>query len=194
MDFVSGWRRRTFGAAGASLLVPGVVLAAALGVGVVGAGAGGLGDLSEALTGPALPVATTQLPTPGRDGRRTSDTDTLLADALPARSSAPARRSPGSGSGTRRTAGGGPTPTGDTNRPNTTDGPQGPSSTPGPPSSNTPSQPSAPTPAPTQPPQSPIRQVGDEVKQTVEPLPVVGPTGSEVIDTVVDTVDALPVP
>jgi hypothetical protein len=183
VQFVSAWRRRVLSAAGAGAAVPALIIVAALSVGVGGGGLGGLGALSQAFTGPDIPDAEAA-GLPGRDSARDRDPSRLLASAERAterRAATPdAPTDPGAGGGGPDGGGGG-----------------GRSDTPAAPPAATPTPPAVTPPATSPPPDEPpsvVRQVGDQVTQVVRPIPVVGETTGDVVDTLIDTVDALPPP
>ena len=173
-------------AAGAGAVVPGLVLAAALVVGVGGGGLGGLGALSQAFTGPEIP-GTAAGEERSRERARTEDASRLLASAQRAverRAQTPAATGGGGGSGDGDSGGGGGGR-----------GPAQPPPTTPPPTSEPPT--AVPPPAaqpPAQPPEQPsvVRQLGDSVNEVVAPVPIVGPTATQVVDTLVDTVDQIP--
>ena len=186
MSFVSQWRRRILAAAGAGATVPLVILVAALLVGVGGGGIAGLGSLSQALTGPAVPDADASA-LERRRTRPTGDAGDLLAQVRP-----PAVPAGSGGTGSPGTPG----DTGDDSS-RGDNPPSGPRPTPAPGSGRPPAPgtggsppPAAPTPAPTEPP-SALRQTGETVAKQVEGVPVVGPTGAQVIRQTVQTVDEI---
>jgi hypothetical protein len=180
MDLLRHWRRGTFGMAAGALVVPGAILLAALAVGIGGGGIAGLGALGQALNGPDLPDAAPAAQERSRDSGR------LLARvnrraAAQAQAAAPVRRATGGGPVAttgqpaprgRFTPSGGEVPGGAT-----------------PPAATAP--PTVAPPAPTPTPESAVRQVGDTVTTVTDQVPVVGPTTSQVVDTVVDTVDSI---
>ena len=187
MDLLRHWRRRVFGAAASAVIVPVAVLLAALAVGVGGGGIGSLGALGQAFAGPELPEGGP--PQGGVGGRDTADeAGRLLARVQRAetRASTPAQRR--AAERRRRTNGAGPQRTGTTNPPDRP-GAADPEPTPAP--SAAPQPAPAPTPTPTP---STVRQVGDQVHEVTDPIPVVGPPAGEVVDLIVDTAEELPLP
>jgi hypothetical protein len=191
MDLLRHWRRRLLGAAGAAVIAPLAVVLAALAVGVGGGGIGSLGALGQAFAGPQLPAAAGLPAGGGRDAA--DEAGRLLARVQRDRARAPrpaaAPQSTAPSAPTRRTATR-PGRTGTINtprRPGTTPRPASPAPTANP-------QPStAPTPTPTPPP-STIHQVGNQVHEVTDPVPVVGPPAGQVVDLIVDTADQLPLP
>jgi len=188
MDLLRHWRRRVFGAAASAVIVPVAVLLAALAVGVGGGGLGNLGALGQAFAGPELPGPG---PLPGGGGRDTADeAGRLLARVQrdEAEASTPAERR---AAARRRTSSGGPRRTGTTNPPRDPGGSATPTPTPGPAPSAAPQPTPAPSPTPTP---STVRQVGDQVHEVTDPIPVVGPPTGEVVDLIVDAAEQLPLP
>lgn len=168
-------------AVGVALVIPAVLIAAALTVGVGGGGLGGLGAFAQAFTGPAEPDA--PLAEPARDGGR------LLARARtapPPGRAAPAGPGTGSGPGARRPATG--------RRPGTpTAPPTAPvQSAPAAPPATAPA--TAPAPAPTTAPdRGPVQTLTDPVTQVTEQVPVVGAGGPvpQIVDDAAKAVDDL---
>jgi hypothetical protein len=188
MDLLRHWRRRVFGAAASAVIAPVAVVLAALAVGVGGGGLGSLGALGQAFAGPDLPDAG---PLPTRGGRDADEAGRLLARVQRSETRATPRsgtRRQGSGQ-TRRTSSGGGTRTGTTNPPQRPGGSARPRPTPQPTAAPQPT----PAPSPTPPP-STARQVGNQVHEVTDPVPVVGPPAGEVVDLIVDTAEKLPVP
>jgi hypothetical protein len=174
-------------AAGA-LIVPAAILLAALAVGIGGGGLAGLGALRQALNGPDLPGAT-----PVAQERSARDTGRLIARvnrraAAQARAVAAARRATRPAIGGTRGSGG---PIATTDQPGDPGGftPAGGTTPTG--SAPPATAPPATTPAPAPTPESAVRQAGDTVTTVTDQVPVVGPTTSQVVDTVVDTVDSI---
>lgn len=171
-------------AMGAGVIAPVAVIAAALAVGISGGGLSGLGSLGQALTGPQIPDAEL-IAANNRASRDRVDPGDLLAlagDAATLAATAPAAGRPRSGSDRERRR---PTDSdpGTPTRPVTPTQP-GPQVTPVPQPTVTP--PPQPTPTP-----STVRQVGDQVKEVTDPVPVAGGPVGQVIDIVVDTVDGI---
>lgn len=182
MEILRVWRNQAVGGAAAAALVPGVILVAALGVGITGGGLASLGSVRQALTGPDVPKVEPRSVAPGG---RLRDPGRLLARSLPARErgggSAAGAVTGGSGSSAAGSPGQAPSP------PAPTPESPSPGSRTSPPTSR---PPAAPTPAPTATP-SPIRQVGDRVTQVTDEVPVAGEPTGDVVDVLVDTVDHL---
>lgn len=180
MEILRVWRNHVVGGAAAAALVPGVILVAALGVGVTGGGLASVGSVRQALTGPDVPDVEPRSVAPGG---RLRDPGRLLGRSLPARErggrSAAEAVGGGSGSSTASRPGPAPSPRALTPRSSP------PASTTPPPTS---SPPASPTPTATP---SPIRQVGDGVTQVTDQVPVAGEPTGEVVDALVDTVDHL---
>jgi hypothetical protein len=187
MELLGHWRRRAFGAAGATVIAPAAVILAALTVGVAGGGLKGLGSLGQALTGPQLPVAAASETTKKARSKQANEPSRLLAEAENAReqtdqrlarsqpdqtSTGPTARTPGREPGSGNTPG--TRPGGNTNNPPASGGGQPPQP---PPQGN--------------PEPSVIRQTGNQVKGVVEPVPVVGETGAAVVEELVTTADEL---
>jgi hypothetical protein len=186
MEALGYWRRRAFGAAGATVIAPAAVILAALAVGVGGGGLKGIGSLGQALTGPELPVAAASEATQSERERRADAGSKLLSAAEDARERRERRLADTTPGGTGDpTTGGTPRQPGRSNPGAGTGGgsePQPrPQPDPGP----------RPQPEPTPPPQQPsvVRETGDEVKKVVEPVPVVGETGAAVVEELVTTAD-----
>lgn len=183
MDLLKQWRRRAFGAAGAVVIAPVAIGLAAVVVGFGGGGIGGLRTLAQAFRGPEAPSIA-----PGAGGgAAAAESGKLLAQVESRERRAASRRAtaaPGRRSPRTRTPAGVKRPA---TRPGGGTGPRpgGPAQTPKP----------SPTPAPTaQPAPSTVRQVGEQVHEVTDPIPVVGPPAGEVLDLIVDTVDQLPLP
>jgi hypothetical protein len=187
MDLLRHWRRRAFGAAASAVIAPLAVLLAALVVGVGGGGLGSLGALGQAFAGPELPAGGA---VPAAGGRNASDAGRLLA-----RVQRDEARDPSPGAGRRAAGGtrgrGTPRRRVSTNAPRRPGGSARPQATPAPTAAPQPTP--APTPTPTPSP-STVRQVGNQVHEVTDPIPVVGPPAGEVVDLIVDTAEQLPVP
>jgi hypothetical protein len=189
MDLERSWRRKIAQATGAGIAAPAAIVAAALAVGVGGGGLRSIGSLSQALTGPQVPGAERDRPS----GSTAPPADLLArANRTPrgARATAtPATSGSGAAATTRRTATRRTrtpsTRTPATRRPATGTKPA-PTATAPPAPQTTPAP--APTPTPTP---SALRQVGDQVKQVTDQVPVVGPPAGQAIDTIVDTADQI---
>lgn len=176
------------GGTAVALLVPLAIVAAAVGIGL-GGGFGGLGSLGQAFNGPEVPgVEPASARAGGDDGNGPGE---LIADAGPAATATPAAARTGTSATRRRTAARrrrARRGNGDGNRPAATPTPDSqqpsPSSTPQP----------QPQPTPTQEPPSTVRQVGEQVKQVTNQVPIAGEPAGEVIDTIVETAEQLPLP
>jgi hypothetical protein len=181
MDLLRDIQRRVAGGTAAALLVPVaiVIVGVALGTG----GFGGLNALGQAFNGPDIPGVE---PASARadDADEDDVPGELLAGVDPAATARPAaaRRT----DSTRRRAQARRRRADRRNRPGA--GPTtGTGAQPQPPG-----QPQ-PTPAPTEPP-STVRQVGNQVKEITDPVPVAGEPAGQVVDVIVDTADQLPLP
>lgn len=182
MDLLRDWRRRILGGTAAIVLIPIVVVVGA--IGVLGTGFGGLNSLGQALTGPEIPGVE-----PARaagEGDTDDDAGDLLADAAvptPGATAAPRtaiRRRAARRRGSQRPAA---TPT-----PDATDPPSGGSGGSGG-GEPTPTPQPTPTPEP-----STVRQVGEEVKKVTNQVPIAGEPAGQVVDTIVETAEQLPLP
>ncbi len=192
MDLLRHWRRRTFGAAAGALVAPVAIVAAALTVGIGGGGLNALGSIGQAVSGPDLPPVM-----PARTRGTAAEAGSLLASVRPRparprtqpsllRADAPAPRAPSAIRRSVPTAAGGPVATAppplraSVTRPAAGAAPQ------------TPARPSAPvatsTVAPTA---SVVEQLGNGVKGVTDQVPVVGKPVGQVVDQLVNTVDAL---
>jgi hypothetical protein len=183
MGFAEAWRRRVLAAAGAGAAGPVLVVGAALLVGVGGGGLGGVGALSQVLEGPRVPLAVTDPDAGRRPGER--DTERLLASVRPgpARAGHGGATAPGGGGdgrGRRRDGGDGGS------------GPDPVAPPPAAPPAPAPAPPAGPSPAPPSEPSSLVRQVGDQVTAVTDPVPIIGPPAGQVVDTLVEAVEALP--
>ena len=179
MDLERSWRRKIFQATGAGIVAPSAVVAAAIAVGVGGGGIRGLGSLGQTLRGPAIPVAEASEPAPTpaaserlleRAIRRESATTRAVRTAARKRRREQQARA-------RRRA-----------RKRTSTAPQATAGVPAPTAAVTPTQGGATaTPPPPQP--SAIRQLGDQVKEVTDQVPIAGETAGQVVDVIVDTAD-----
>jgi hypothetical protein len=184
MDLLRHWRRGTFGAAAGALVVPAVILLAAVAVGLGGGGLGSLGSIGQALNGPNLPSIG-----PLSERRPAQDAGRLLARAQHRRTvarhhaAAVSRRSVAVSTRTRHAR----------SRPGATTSPGRP--TPGAIAPSGGGVPTAPTPAPTAvptpAPRTPLRKVGDTVESVTDRVPLAGAPVHQVVDDVVNTVDSL---
>jgi hypothetical protein len=188
MELVRVWRARLLGGAAAAVVVPVTVVVATLAVGLTG-GLAGLGALGQALTGPAFPDAETAFASPRVAG---PDPGPLLDRALRGTATTPAIRR--TRRATRPVRRRGTTPRQQT--PSTPQRPTSPGAGGRPPSSPapTPTPTPRPTPPPTPAPPSTVRQVGDTVKSVTNQVPVAGPPAAQVVDTIVETAESLPLP
>lgn len=187
MALARHWFGNLVRVSGLSLLVPfGLLLAVAVAATVGGAGTAGVAQLGQLFAGPGIPPATIGPPMPAEHSTGglapfsglvpavpvTAGTP-VHVPALPTRKSHAVRRH-----ALHRTR---PTPPRQVVVP-----------TPSPPQAHpqpAPAPPPAP-PAPPTPPPSLIRQVGNQLKQIVEPLPKpVGPVAADAVDTVIDLLD-----
>jgi hypothetical protein len=184
MELVRVWRARLLGGAAAAVVVPVTVVVATLAVGLTG-GLAGLGALGQALTGPAFPDAETAFASPRVAG---PDPGPLLDRALRDTATTPAIRR--TRRATRPVRRRGTTPRQQT--PSTPQRPASPGAGGSPPSSPAPTPTPRPTPAPAPP--STVRQVGDTVKSVTNQVPVAGPPAAQVVDTIVETAESLPLP
>jgi hypothetical protein len=186
MELVRVWRARLLGGAAAAVVVPVTVVVATLAVGLTG-GLAGLGALGQALTGPAFPDAETAFASPRV---ASADPGPLLDRALRGSDTTPAlRRTRRAAPPVRRRA---TAPRQQT--PSTPQRPASPGAGGSPPSSPAPTPTPRPTPAPTPAPPSTVRQVGDTVKSVTNQVPVAGPPAAQVVDTIVETAESLPLP
>ena len=185
MNLLRDMQRRVAGGTAAAVLVPVAIVVAAVALGT--GGFGGLTSLGQAFNGPEIPGVE---PASARadDAGDEDVPGELLADVDPAATATPAaaRRSgtPGRRTPARRR---GRKPGRNGNRPGASPTPRPTQPQP------TPTSQPQPTPAPTEPP-STIRQVGDQVKQVTDPIPVAGEPAGQVVDTIVDTAEQLPLP
>jgi hypothetical protein len=178
VGIVRSWLRGVLGASGVTLLVPLGLLTAVLVAATVGGN--GLGSVGQLIGGPEVPGARPGEPQPGErslppvPARRTGAAG--AAGASTRRSSAGGggeterRGSSNSGSGDTSSRSGGTTQT-------------APPPPPPPPAQTTP-----PPPPPPAPERNPIRRIGKAVQDLVRPLPIVGPTASDAVGTVIDLV------
>lgn len=184
MDLERSWRRKIFQAAGAGIVAPVAIVGAAVAVGIGGGGLRGLGSLGQTLTGPDVPTAERV------DTAAPASSDLLARAHRPTASRSSSRGSSPASSGAGTTPGSARTPSGNNRtparRPATTTRPGGTGSSPGP--QTTPAPQPAPPPQPTPTP-STLRQVGDQIKEVTDPIPVAGGPAGEVIDTIVTTAD-----
>lgn len=183
MQLERWWRRKIVQATGAGVVAPVAIVAATLAVGIGGGGIRGLGALGQTLTGPEVPTTAgiIQAAGPGTDNLlarvNRSGRPSPAAERPAGTSSPPVRRR--SNTRARRRPARSPS-RGPARRPTS---PTRPAPQPEPSQQPTPAPP-PPTPTP-----SLIRQVGDDVKEVTDPVPVVGPPAGQVIDTIVDTAD-----
>jgi hypothetical protein len=192
MDLLKDWRRRIFGAAAGAVVTPVAILLAALAVGVGGGGLRGIGSVSQAFQGPEAPAIA---PAEGSRNRAAAEESGRLLTRVQRQAERAQRRAAarakGRGDNPRRPSAGAPGGTGGrpptSGRPGTTGAP----SPGGSPAPQPQPQPPAPQPTPTP---GTIREVGEQVKQVTDPVPVVGPPAGEVVDLIVDTAESLPVP
>lgn len=185
MNLLRDMQRRVAGGTAAALLVPVVIVAAAVALGA--GGFGGLSSLGQAFNGPEIPGVepASARPDDAGDGDVPGE---LLADVEPTATAGPAAaRRPGGTGGQPDPARRRANDPGSGNRPGAP-----PTSRPAQPQPTPAGQPQ-PAPAPTEPP-STIRQVGDQVKEVTDPVPVAGEPAGQVVDTIVDTVEQLPLP
>jgi hypothetical protein len=188
------WWRQGLRAWSASAIVPVAVLVA-VAVLAIGGGVGGVQRLGQLFSGPAVP---SPVQAAGRVDVRTERHAALphiparvmagAAVATRAVRSAPVHAAP------RRHAGAAPharfTPPA-----HQSPGSAKPIQTKPPPQKPVTTTPPPPPPPPPPSPKTITRRVGDTVNKVVAPLPIVGPTASKAIDTVVTTVDkVLPLP
>jgi hypothetical protein len=149
-------------------------------------GFGGLGALGQALTGPDVPTVE-----PAAAGGRPTAEDAGNLLALAAADQAEVRRQEGPAATRRRRSAARRPASG--NRPTATPTP---GSTPAPSGGSNPA-PSAtpnPTPAPTPTPVSTVRNLGNQVKEVTDQVPVAGEPAGQVVDLIVDTAEQLPLP
>ena len=178
MDLLRETRRRVAGGTAVAVIVPVGIVLGSLGLGL----SGGVGALSQALTGPEIPGVE---PAAARSDGGRDEAGELLAAA----SSFPQRRAlrvtGAGGSETQeprrrrragrdrdRRPGAGPAPA----------APQPPVTTAPPPQ-----------PDPTPPP-STVRQLGERVKEVTDRIPVAGEPAGQVVDIIVETAETLPLP
>src|SRR4051794_2805169 len=180
MGLTAAWRRQGTWAVAATFVVPGALALAVFTV-LLGGGFRGLGAVGQVFTGPQVPEAR------------------LSAAAVPARPHAarlpvvPVLRPIGGVLVARPQGGAAPSGTRGAAQPATpvaTAPPRRSASGPGA-AAPAPASP-APAPSPDPQPGSPVRQVGGQVADGVGAAPVVGPTGRQVVTTVVDAVDPPP--
>ncbi len=184
---VAEWKRRTIGAAGASLVLPFALLGVAALIAVGGSGVGGLGALAQLASGPA-PAEPPDAATVATSDAQSQATALLLPDtaAQAAASGASDGGAPGVGGGSEGQVpvGGGGAPEGDQNAPATP-----PPSAPGDDApvgggDGTIAQP-APTPAPGQ--GGAVDRLGGEVEEITQQLGPVGGALDRLIDPVINT-------
>lgn len=201
MTLVRSWRSALLRASGALLLVPvGLLLAVALAAWVTGVGE--LGRVGQLVAGPGLPPASVE-----EAGRGAASTEEHLAVPLvPVSPTAAARRSGGtvfapgstgpSSTGRRRTSPRTRTREPARRRRTGRQPSRAPSRTPPPrtPGSGTPpvTGPPATQPPEIRQPTGVVRRIGAAVDRLVRPLPVVGPTTADAVNTVVQLVDPPP--
>jgi len=181
MGLVGTWRRYAVSVYVVTLLVPGGVLAALLVTTTLG-GSGGLGALRQVVNGPTVPPVTTPAPA----GPVSGPARPLLVPTVPVlRSSAPAVPRRQVRSRTRRSA-----PRRVAREPGRHEQSNpSPVATPAPAPPQTTTQPPPPAPPPpSQPRPDPIHALGHQVAETVKPLPIVGPTVSDAVQTVIDLI------
>jgi hypothetical protein len=184
VEVLREWRRRLVGGTLIAVLAPAAIVGAGAAVGIVGGGIQGLGRLGQTLTGPAVPTVE---PAPAPRGRERDAGDLLDRATRGERRARVASRTlatlPDEPRKRRRDR-----KRRDRDRPRGEDSPGA-----RPPAATPPGQ--DPTPPPPQPPPpSTIRQIGDQVKQVTDDLPVAGPPAGQVIDLVVETAESLPIP
>jgi hypothetical protein len=175
MGLVRSWLSGTARALGVSVLVPVVLVGVLLGATV--GGVGGLRSLRQIVAGPAIPDDRTAV----AQSHGTRHPTTTLPTIPPGSSvTAPGRE---------RQAQLGHTKSG--RRVTQKQGARKRKSRQSPTSPTTPGQPQPPSPgpAPREHPLAAVRNLGERVRRTVEPLPAVGPTASDAIETVLDIVD-----
>jgi hypothetical protein len=174
------WLSGTARALGVSILVPGVLVGVLLGATV--GGVGGLRSLRQLVAGPAIPDdrtatvqshgtrhPTTTLPAIPPGSSLTASGRERQAQLGHAKTESGRRVTQKQGSRKRRSPHTGTSPT--------------------PPATEQPQPPTTGSPTPRQHPLAVVRNVGERVRRTVEPLPAVGPTASDAIETVLDIVD-----
>jgi hypothetical protein len=204
VELVRDWRRQALRAAGATALVPALLLTAAVLL-ATGTGFGGIGSLGQVTGGPSLPAA--DAPAPREQARASRASEVALAPATaPAARTTAASTGGGARSTTRGAAGTAPSGTGNrvgvprspvtgnpVGRRTPTVTPTTPATTPpaGTPTSPTQNEgatlPSAPQVQVPTTPANPIQQVIDGTKGLTQALPA--PLG-QTVDRIVDTLDA----
>lgn len=172
---------------GLTLLVPfGLVLAVGVAATVGGAGTTGVGQLGQLFGGPGIPPATIGAPMPAERTGGLTPFSTLVP-AVPVTASTPVRVP-----AVPRPSSQGPSGVVPRTRPAPRRRVVVPSPAP-PQAKPSPAPPAAPPTTPPAPPPRPpslIRQVGNELKRIVEPLPKpVGPVAADAVDTVIDLLD-----
>ncbi|HEX6388484.1 MAG TPA: hypothetical protein VFZ89_03530 [Solirubrobacteraceae bacterium] len=184
MGIFRSWIRGVLGASGVTLLVPLGLLAAVLVATTVGGS--GLGSVGQLIGGPEVPGARAEvhpgeraLPSvPSRratrgEGAGTSTTSATTRRAAGREGRRERRRSSNRTTSERATGTGGRT-----------------ENVVPPPPPPPPAQGTAPPPPPPPPPapRNPIREIGKVVQDVVRPLPIVGPTASDAVGTVIDLI------
>jgi hypothetical protein len=183
MGLVGTWRRYAVSVYVVTLLVPAGVLAALLVTTTLG-GSGGLGALRQVVNGPTVPPATTSAPA----GPVAGPARPLLVPTVPIlRRATPVAPRRHARSRTRRS-----TPHRLVRGPGQSNPPSVTSPTPAPTQTTTQPAPAPPpAPPPSQPRPDPIHALGHQIADTVRPLPIVGPTVSDAVQTVIDLIPPL---
>jgi hypothetical protein len=186
------WWRQGVRAWSASAIVPLSVLVA-VAVLAIGGGVGGVRRLGQLFSGPAVPspVQSAGNVDVGTEGRATLPHVPARVRAGAAAATRAVHATPVHAAPTHRTTSQAPHRQPTVHRPPGSSKPIGSAPRPQPIKPVT----TAPPPPPPAPPKTITRRVGDTVDKVVAPLPVVGPTATKAIDTVVTTVDkVLPLP
>jgi hypothetical protein len=201
VELVRDWRRQALRAAGATALVPALLLTAAVLL-ATGTGLGGIGSLGQVTGGPSLPAA--DAPAPREQARASRASDVALAPSAAAARTTSSSAGGASGSVRRGAAGTAPTGTGNrvgvprtpvtgtpVDRGTPTVTPTTPTSTPPATAPSTPTQtegttlPGTPQVQVPSTPANPVQQVVDGTKGLTQALPApLGPTVNRIVEIV----------